>query len=58
MAFALFLPFFSLDLEAMRSLFQQFVAAASPLSTIFDHAATIPSEFARVFSFRKVILPT
>ena len=49
---------FSFVLEAMRSLFQQLVAAASPWSAVFDHAATIPSEFTQVFSFPRAMLPT
>jgi hypothetical protein len=42
---------FSFVLEAMRSLFRQLVAAASPWSAVFDHIATLPSEFTQVFSF-------
>ena len=49
---------FSFVLEAMRTLFQQLVEAASPCSADFDHAATIPSEFTQVFSFPRAMLPT
>jgi hypothetical protein len=35
---------FSFVLEAMRSLFRQLVAAASPSSAVFDHAAAMPSK--------------
>jgi hypothetical protein len=47
----------SLVLEAMRSLFRQWVASASPWFAVFDHAATIPSEFTQVFNFPMAMLP-
>jgi hypothetical protein len=49
---------FSFVLEAIRSLFQQWVAAASSWSVVFDPAATMPSEFTQVFSLPKATLPT
>jgi hypothetical protein len=48
---------FSLVLEAIRSLFQRSMSAASPWFAVFDHAATMPSKFAQVFSFARAMLP-